>query len=167
GRSLEAVVTTGRAESVEKILHYLCRDLSATAMRIERGEVWDGYTEWFAAEAFAQARAFIDGHAAMLGVTELRPVESRSRRTRIPSEVVLKKMGNSTAIVMPPGVLKHLGIGVGQHMTLETTADGKIVLSPKRKYVLADLIRQCDLNAPPPADLRLWGAAEAVGQEVL
>ena len=55
-KSLEAVVTTGRAESVEKILHYLCRDLSTKAERIERGEVGDGYTEWFAAEAFDHVR---------------------------------------------------------------------------------------------------------------
>ena len=44
-------------------------------------------------------------------------------------EVVLKKMGNSTALVMPPPVLKDLGIGVGQHLTMDTTADGKIVLT--------------------------------------
>lgn len=87
-RSLEAVVTTGRAESVEKILHYLCRDLSTTAERIERGDVGDGYTEWFAAEAFDQARAFIDGHAEMLGVTRLRPVELPMRHA--PQTATLK-----------------------------------------------------------------------------
>jgi antitoxin ChpS len=81
-------------------------------------------------------------------------------------EVVLKKMGNSTALVMPPPVLKDLGIGVGQPMTLETTPDGRIVLTPKRKYQLADLIAQCDLNAPPPADLGLWEQARPAGQEV-
>jgi antitoxin ChpS len=79
----------------------------------------------------------------------------------------LKKMGNSTALVMPPPVLKDLGIGVGQRLTLATTADGKIVLTPKRKYVLAELIGQCDLKAPPPADLGLWDTARRVGQEVL
>jgi antitoxin ChpS len=82
-------------------------------------------------------------------------------------EVVLKKMGNSTALVMPPPVLRDLGIGVGQHLTLDTTSDGKIVLTPKRRYVLADLIAQCDLKAAPPADLALWDAAHPVGQEVL
>lgn len=82
-------------------------------------------------------------------------------------EVVLKKMGNSTALVVPPPVLKDLGIGVGQHMTLSTTADGRIVLTPKRKYVLSELIAQCDLKAPPPADLALWDVARPVGQEVL
>ncbi len=82
-------------------------------------------------------------------------------------EVVLKKMGNSTVLVMPPPVLRELGIGVGQHLRLDTTADGKIVLTPKRKYVLADMIAQCDLKAPRPADLPLWDAAHPVGQEVL
>ncbi len=82
-------------------------------------------------------------------------------------EVVLKKMGNSTALVMPPPVLKDLGIGVGQRLSLSTTEDGKIVLTPKRKYVLAEMIGQCDLNAPPPADLGLWDVARTVGQEVL
>lgn len=82
-------------------------------------------------------------------------------------EVVLKRMGNSTALVVPPPVLKDLGIGVGQHMTLHTTPDGKIVLTPKRKYVLSELIAQCDLKAPPPADLALWDVARPVGQEVL
>ncbi len=81
-------------------------------------------------------------------------------------EVVLKKMGNSTALVMPPPVLKDLGIRVGQHLTLDTTADGKIVLTPKRKYVLADMIAQCDVKAAPPADLAPWDRAPPVGQEV-
>lgn len=82
-------------------------------------------------------------------------------------EVVLKRMGNSTALVVPPPVLRDLGIGVGQRMTLNTTPDGKIVLTPKRKYVLSELIGQCDLKAPPPADLALWDMARPVGQEVL
>jgi antitoxin ChpS len=81
-------------------------------------------------------------------------------------EVVLKRMGNSTALVIPPPVLKDLGIGVGQHMTLDT-AGGKIVLTPKRKYVLADLVAQCDRKAPPPADLVLWDVARPAGGEVL
>lgn len=81
-------------------------------------------------------------------------------------EVVLKKMGNSTALVMPPPVLRDLGIRVGQHLTLDTTADGRIVLTPKRKYVLADMVAQCDVKAAPPADLALWDRARPVGQEV-
>ena len=82
-------------------------------------------------------------------------------------EIALKKMGNSTAIVIPPPVLRDLGIGAGQKLTLAITPDGKIVLTPKRRYVLADMIAQCDPKAAPPADLALWDVARPVGGEVI
>jgi hypothetical protein len=41
------------------------------------------------------------------------------------------------------------------------------MLTTKRKYVLADMIAQCDLNAPPPADLALWDVAQPTGGETL
>jgi len=81
-------------------------------------------------------------------------------------EIVLRKYGNSTVAVLPPPVLKDLGLAAGQAMTLETTPDGRIVLARKRKYRLADLVALCDLTAPPPADLALWGSAKPVGREV-
>ncbi|MDI9330581.1 MAG: MazE protein [Alphaproteobacteria bacterium] len=52
-------------------------------------------------------------------------------------------------------------------MKLETTADGKVVLASMPKFVLADMIAQCDLKAPPPADLALCNVAQPVGGEVL
>jgi antitoxin ChpS len=81
-------------------------------------------------------------------------------------EVILRKYGNSTVAVLPPAVLKNLGIKAGQSMTLDTTADGKITLSPARRFSLADLLAQCDPKAAPPADLALWDASRPVGQEV-
>lgn len=82
-------------------------------------------------------------------------------------EIVLRKFGNSTGAAFPPSVLKDLGLKAGQAMTMDTTADGKITLSPKRKYTLSELIAQCDLKAPPPADMALWDADHPIGQEVL
>lgn len=81
-------------------------------------------------------------------------------------EVALRKYGNSTVVVLPPAVLKDLGIKAGQSMTLQTTAERTITLSPKRKYTLADLLAQCDLKAAPPADLAPWDTSRPVGQEV-
>ena len=81
-------------------------------------------------------------------------------------EIVLRKYGNSTVAVLPPPVLKDLGLAAGQAMTLETTGDGRIVLARKRKYRLADLVAQCDLKAPPPADLAQWESTKPVGREV-
>jgi antitoxin ChpS len=48
-------------------------------------------------------------------------------------EVILKKYGNSTVAVLPPAVLRDLGLSVGQIMTLNTTNNGQIVLAKKRK----------------------------------
>jgi antitoxin ChpS len=81
-------------------------------------------------------------------------------------EVVLRKYGNSTVAVLPPAVLKDLGLSAGQSMSLDTTDDGKIILAPKRRYTLADLLAQCNPKAAPPVDLALWESARPVGKEV-
>ena len=39
--------------------------------------------------------------------------------------------------------------------------------SEAKKHTLAEMIAQCDMKAPPPADLALWGVARPAGQEVL
>jgi len=87
-------------------------------------------------------------------------------QTKVPVEIVLRKYGNSTVAVLPPAVLKDLGLSAGQQMTLSTTEEGGIVLVRKRRYVLSDLIAQCDPKAPPPIDLVEWESASPVGNEV-
>lgn len=81
-------------------------------------------------------------------------------------EVVLRKYGNSTVAVLPPPVLKDLGIAAGERMSLQTTDDGRIVLTRKRKHSLKDMIAACDPKAAPPADLELWDRSKPAGQEV-
>ena len=39
-------------------------------------------------------------------------------------QVVLRRYGNSTVAVLPPAVLKDLGLAAGQAMTLGTTDRG-------------------------------------------
>ena len=81
-------------------------------------------------------------------------------------EVVLRRYGNSTVAVLPPGVLRELELSAGQSMTLDITDDGKIVLARKRRHRLAELIAACDPKARPPADLQAWESANPVGNEV-
>jgi len=81
-------------------------------------------------------------------------------------EIILRKFGNSTGAVFPPAVLRDLSLKAGACMTMDTTSDGKIMLSPKRRYSLSELMAQCDLAAAPPVDLLAWDAAKPVGQEV-
>ncbi len=80
-------------------------------------------------------------------------------------EVVLRKYGNSTVLALPPAVLRDLGLKAGQSMTLGSTPDGRITLTPKSRHRLADLLARCDPKAPPPADLALWDNARPAGQE--
>ena len=69
-------------------------------------------------------------------------------------EIVLRRYGNSTVAVLPPAVLKDLGLSAGS-LTM-TAENGKIVLFRKPKYTLSDLVARCDMSVPPPADLDLW-----------
>ena len=80
-------------------------------------------------------------------------------------EVVLRKYGNSTVAVLPPVVLKDIGLRAGQSLSLETTCDGKIVLSPKKSYSLSESMSQFDLKAKPPKDLELWDNCKPIDQE--
>lgn len=82
-------------------------------------------------------------------------------------EIVLRKFGNSTGAAFPPSVLKDLGLKAGQPMTMDTTADGKITLTPKRKYTLSELLAQCDPHAAAPVDIAAWETAGPAGQELL
>jgi antitoxin ChpS len=80
-------------------------------------------------------------------------------------EVILRKYGNSTVAVLPTAVLKDLGLAASQAMSLDTTPDGRIILTPKRRYTLTELLAQCDPKAPMPEDLALWENARPVGRE--
>jgi antitoxin ChpS len=82
-------------------------------------------------------------------------------------ELILRKFGNRTVVVWPPHILREFRLRAGSKLSLEVTADGKIVLERKQKYTLAELIAQCDPNAPPPADMALWDEAKPVGNETL
>ncbi|MBM4230200.1 MAG: ChpB-ChpS toxin-antitoxin system antitoxin [Gammaproteobacteria bacterium] len=80
-------------------------------------------------------------------------------------EITLRKYGNSTVAVLPPAVLKNLGLAAGQPMTLQTTEQGEIVLARRHKHRLSDLIAECDLKASAPDDLQLWESAKPIGRE--
>lgn len=81
-------------------------------------------------------------------------------------EIVLRKWGNSTVVVLPPVLLKALDLAAGQPMTLNVTSSGQITLSSRRnKYTLEKLVAMCDTAASKPADLALWDTAKPIGNE--
>ncbi|VVO81383.1 Antitoxin ChpS [Pseudomonas fluorescens] len=82
-------------------------------------------------------------------------------------EVKIQQWGNSAAIRLPSTVLKQMSLVSGDFLTLDVSAEA-MTLKPakaKRHYRLADLMAQCDLSAPEPADLAAWNAMQSVGRE--
>jgi antitoxin ChpS len=61
-------------------------------------------------------------------------------------------------LTIPPTILEELSVKVG------TT--GRLILNPKPKYTLEELIAKCDASAPISLEVREWFDAPAVGKEL-
>lgn len=83
-------------------------------------------------------------------------------------EVKIQQWGNSAAIRMPSALLKQMSLGVGDVLRVVSASVDALTMQPakvKPHYNLADLMAQCDLNAPEPAELAAWNAMQPVGRE--
>ncbi|EJN34719.1 growth regulator [Pseudomonas sp. GM78] len=82
-------------------------------------------------------------------------------------QVKIQQWGNSAAIRLPSTVLKQMSLVSGDLLSLDVSAEVMTLKPAKAKphYRLADLMAQCDLTAPEPADLAAWNAMTPVGRE--
>jgi len=76
----------------------------------------------------------------------------------------IQKWGNSAAVRLPSVMLAQLGVKVGDAFDAKVSANAVTLRVAKPRYKLADLLAECDLNAPPP-DLDWWDNAKPVGRE--
>lgn len=83
-------------------------------------------------------------------------------------EVKVQQWGNSAAIRLPATVLKLMNLVSGDVLKLDVSPEAMTLKPAKAKphYRLADLMAQCDLDAPEPAELGAWNAMQPVGREV-
>ena len=77
----------------------------------------------------------------------------------------IQKWGNSAAVRLPSGMLAQLGAKVGDTFEADLTESGVVLRIAKPRYKLADLLAQCNPNAPK-LDLDDWDNAKPTGQEV-
>jgi antitoxin ChpS len=85
-------------------------------------------------------------------------------------ELLIRKLGNSAGLTLPPALLRDLDFSIGQALVVERAGEGSIVLRAKptrKKYTAVELNKQCNLKAPMPADLQAWEDMPAVGDEAL
>lgn len=80
-------------------------------------------------------------------------------------ELSIQKWGNSAAVRLPTALLDQLKVALGDKLAVDVRPEGIMLKPARHKYVLEDLVAQCDPKAPLPADLDVWGGVAPVGRE--
>jgi len=81
---------------------------------------------------------------------------------------VLRKVGGSVMMAVPPSILDLLDVQAGS--TVGMTLDGNRLIveaQPRRRYTLAELLAASDYSQPQPPEEREWVDAPPVGREEL
>jgi antitoxin ChpS len=80
----------------------------------------------------------------------------------------LRSVGGSVMMAIPKPVLDALGLAANDKVVLHIEA-GRLTVEarPRPAYALAELIAQCDADAPARDEDHAWHAAERVGREIL
>jgi len=80
----------------------------------------------------------------------------------------LRRIGNSVMIALPQALLDAMSLKVGQ-MVVISVDNGRLAIEAqrRRRYVLADLLAQCNPTARRSAKGRDWLDASTVGRELL
>ncbi|HED3851627.1 AbrB/MazE/SpoVT family DNA-binding domain-containing protein [Enterobacter soli] len=80
----------------------------------------------------------------------------------------LKKVGGSVMLAVPPAVLKTLGLSTNSEVGM-TIDNGCLIIEPQKRprYLLEELLAQCDSHAEISEEGREWIDAPAVGKEIL
>lgn len=81
---------------------------------------------------------------------------------------VLRKVGGSVMLAVPPALLELLELSAGSSVAL-SLQDGRLVIAPKPKprYSLDQLLARCSPDAPPPPENSEWLSSPPVGEELL
>ena len=82
--------------------------------------------------------------------------------------VVLRKVGGSVMIAVPPALLAMTDLSAGKQVEL-SVEDGRIIVEPRRRphYTLAELLARCDPAAPRDERDDDWLRSPRAGRELL
>ena len=80
----------------------------------------------------------------------------------------LRALGGSTVVAIPPAMLSQHGLSASSEVSIAVDG-GRIIIEPKQrpKYILAELLAQCDPQASRDPQLQEWLDAPPVGREKL
>ena len=80
----------------------------------------------------------------------------------------LRAVGGSVMLAIPKPVLESLGLSANEKVGLRIDA-GVLVVEPRprTRFTLAELLAQCDANAPESGHDLEWEQTEPVGREII
>ena len=80
----------------------------------------------------------------------------------------LRSVGGSVMVAIPKAMLEGLGLAANAKVGLRLDR-GRLVVEPrpKPKYTLAQLLAECDLDAPMGEEELEWDRMPTVGREIL
>ena len=64
-------------------------------------------------------------------------------------QTTLRKIGNTTGLILPKGILDSLKLKNGDSIDIETKNEVILIKKDKPRYSLEELIAKCDPDAPP------------------
>jgi antitoxin ChpS len=79
--------------------------------------------------------------------------------------VVLRKVGGSVMVAIPPVLLDEMSLAAGREVAL-SVENGRLVLQSRTRYSLQQLLEQCDAQVPVTAEDRAWLDLPAAGAEL-
>jgi antitoxin ChpS len=80
-------------------------------------------------------------------------------------ELSIQKWGNSAAVRLSTEFLSLLNVKLGDKLAVDIRPEGALLRPKRHAYSLADLVKQCDVNAPEPEDMAAWNKFQSVGRE--
>lgn len=80
-------------------------------------------------------------------------------------ELSIQKWGNSAAVRLPTELLGMLKVSLGDKLAVDVRPDGVLLKAKRPTFTLDDLVAQCDVTAPEPADMAAWSQVKPAGRE--
>jgi antitoxin ChpS len=79
----------------------------------------------------------------------------------------LRKVGGSVMMAVPPALLDLLNLQAGSVVRVDVDGERLVIHPQKRpRYLLDELLAQCDANAPIQSEDRQWIDLNPVGREL-
>jgi antitoxin ChpS len=82
--------------------------------------------------------------------------------------IILRKIGNSVMIAVPPAIVETLRLRPGAKVSL-TLENGRLIVEPQQRsrYTLDELLAQCDPKSPRTKEDREWLDGKPAGRELI